>query len=103
MNKQFLSLLSLCQKAGKLSSGEFSCEKSLQNGSAYLVIISEDASDNTKKKFINKSFYYDIPCYIYGNRDLTSNAIGKKNRASITVNQEIFAQKLENIIKLEIN
>lgn len=38
-------------KAGKVQSGEFSTEKSVKSGRAYLVIVSEEASENTKKKF----------------------------------------------------
>ncbi len=41
-------------------SGEFAVEKALQDGSALYVIIANNASENTKKKFENKSFYYKI-------------------------------------------
>ena len=44
-------MFSLCQKAGKMASGEFAVEKALQDGSCYYVIITNDASENTKKKF----------------------------------------------------
>ena len=46
-------LLGLAAKAGKVQSGEFSTEKSVKSGRAYLVIVSEEASENTKKKFRN--------------------------------------------------
>ena len=41
-------LLGLAAKAGKVQSGEFSTEKSVKSGRAYLVIVSEEASENTK-------------------------------------------------------
>jgi ribosomal protein L7Ae-like RNA K-turn-binding protein len=100
MNKKFLSLLSLCQKSGNLASGEFSCERALQFEEAQLVIICESASENTKKKFINKSFYYNVPCYVYGDREIMSNAIGKRNRTSMVVIDANFAKQIEDIIKL---
>ena len=48
-----LSLISLATKAGKTVSGEFCTEKEVKTGRAVLVIVADDASDNTKKKFKN--------------------------------------------------
>ena len=48
-----LSLIGLATKAGKTAGGEFSTEKSVKTGHAFLVIVSEEASENTKKKFRN--------------------------------------------------
>lgn len=53
-NKQkILNLIGLATKAGKIGSGEFMTEKSVKSGKASLVIVSEEASDNTKKMFAN--------------------------------------------------
>lgn len=52
MNKT-LSMISLATKAGKTKSGEFMTEKEVKEGRAHLVIVADDASDNTKKKFQN--------------------------------------------------
>ncbi len=49
MNKT-LNMIGLCQKAGQIQSGEFSVETAIKAGHAHLVIIAENASDNTKKK-----------------------------------------------------
>ena len=48
-----LSMISLAAKAGKTKSGEFMTEKEVKEGRAHLVIVADDASDNTKKKFQN--------------------------------------------------
>ena len=50
-NNRVLSLIGLATKAGKTVSGEFSTEKSVKTGKGLLVIVAEDASENTKKKF----------------------------------------------------
>lgn len=50
-NSKVLSMLGLAAKAGKVASGEFSTEKEVKSGNACLVIVAEDASDNTKKLF----------------------------------------------------
>ena len=48
-----LSLLGLSKKAGRLVSGEFSTETAVKTGKACLVLVSREASENTKKKFRN--------------------------------------------------
>ena len=58
------SLLGLATKAGKISSGEFMTEKMVKTGKAFLVMVAEDASDNTKKKFRNMCEYYEVPILI---------------------------------------
>ena len=51
MNDRILSLLSLATKAGKTVGGEMLVEKAVKEGKASLVIISSEASGNTRKKF----------------------------------------------------
>ena len=46
-------MLGLAARAGKIASGEFSTEKMVKSHRAYLVIVAEDASENTKKMFRN--------------------------------------------------
>ncbi len=96
--KRISSLLSLCQKAGKLTTGEFGCENALRKGEAYLIIICCDASDNTKKKFINKAFYYKVEAVVYGSSEELSKAIGKSNRMVYAVADANFAQAISKLI-----
>ena len=63
---RILSLVGLATKAGKTVSGEFSTEKAVKTGTAYLVIVSEEASGNTKKKFQNMCSFYQVPIYFFG-------------------------------------
>ena len=51
MNK-FFSLLGLCKRAGKLVAGEVAAEQAVRKKQAYLLILAQDASKNTKKKQI---------------------------------------------------
>ena len=64
--KKVLNLLGLATRAGKTASGEFMTEKAIKSGKAYLVIVSEEASDNTKKMFENSCAYYKVPVYQFG-------------------------------------
>jgi ribosomal protein L7Ae-like RNA K-turn-binding protein len=96
INRKIASLVSLCQKAGKLASGEVACEKALQAGTAKLVIICNDASDRTKKKFTNKTFYYKVDCRIYFEKEELSRLIGKENRAVAAILDEGFAKAINS-------
>ena len=55
--KKVLGTLGLAMKAGSVVSGEFMTEKSIRDGRAELVIVAEDASANTKKKFSDSCHY----------------------------------------------
>lgn len=87
-----LSLIGLAMKAGKIASGEFSTEKEVKTGYAELVIVAEDASDNTKKKFQNMCEFYEVPIYFYGDKDTLGHAMGKEFRASLAVTDPGFAK-----------
>ncbi len=87
-----LSLVSLATKAGKVASGEFCTEKEVKSFQAELVIVAEDASDNTKKKFKNMCEFYEVPIYFYGDKEMLGHAIGKEFRASIAITDHGFAK-----------
>lgn len=87
-------MIGLCMKAGKIKAGEFSVEHSVKSGDSYLVIIAEDASDNTKKKFTNMCKFRDLPYYIGFTKSELGRAIGKEMRATVSVNDENFAQSI---------
>ena len=84
-NRKVFNLIGLATKAGKTASGEFSTEKAVKNGTAFLVIVSEEASDNTKKMFTNMCTYYQVPIYFFGRKDELGHAMGKEYRASVAV------------------
>lgn len=94
MNKKIFSLIGLATRARKSVSGEFSTEKAIKSFSAELVIVAEDASDNTKKLFADKCSFYEVPCYVYGTKEELGHAMGKEMRASLAVTDTGFAQAL---------
>ena len=59
-----LGLIGIATKARKVVSGEFMTESAVKSGSAMLVILADDASDNTKKKFSNMCEFYEVPLRI---------------------------------------
>ncbi len=99
-NKTY-SLLGLCQKAGKLVSGEFAVENAIKSGSACVVLVSKDASDNTKKKFRDKCEFYGVPIYSFGDKEALGHAIGKEVRTSIAITDNGFAKTLQKNLQLD--
>ena len=98
-----LSLVGLATKAGRTVSGEFSTEKAVKSGQASLVIVSEEASDNTKKKFHNMCTYYKVPIYFFGTKVELGNAMGKEFRASMAVLDEGLGNALKKQLYAEQN
>ena len=84
MNKA-LSMLGIATKAGKTVTGEFSTEKAVKEGKAWLVVVAGDASDNTKKKFRNMCDYYEVTYKVFADKDSLGTACGKEFRASLAV------------------
>lgn len=97
---RILSMLGLAAKAGKIASGEFSTEQAVKSGKAFLVIVSEEASANTRKMFRNMCSFYQVPMYLYASKEVLGHAIGKQFRASLAVLDEGFAKSLEEKLKL---
>ena len=103
MRNKALSLIGLASKARKVSSGEFSVEKAIKSFNAFLVIIAEDASDNTKKKFSDMCSYYETPIIFYSSKEEIGHCIGKEYRASLAILDENFAagiiEKIDSLSK----
>lgn len=93
-----LSMLSIAAKAGSIVSGEFSTEKAIKTGQACLVIVSEKASENTKKHFKDMTDFYEVPCYFYGDKESLGHCIGKEFRASLAITDENLAKAVESRI-----
>lgn len=102
MNKKSIfSLLGLAMKAGKVASGEFCAEKSVKSGHSYFVIVAEDASDNTKKMFDNMCKFYHVPLAYFGTKDELGQCIGKRYRASLSIENEGFANSIQKKLGID--
>ena len=95
------SLLSLCMRAGKVKSGEFAVLEAIRKKTARLVIVAEDASDNTRKKFSDKCKYYEIPMVVFGNKDSLGHAIGKDVRTSLAITDFGLSESLRKNLLVE--
>lgn len=90
-----LSLLGIAARANYIASGEFQTEHAVKSGGAYLVIVAEDASENTKKRVRSMCEYYQVPMEIYATREELGHCIGKEFRASLAVTDKGLAESVE--------
>ena len=98
MNNKTMGLLGLAARARKVSSGE-GVLTSIQNGSAKLVLIASDASENTKKKYVDKCTYYNVEFDFVETSAELNQAMGTFNRKVIAVADEGFAKNLHTCLK----
>ncbi|MDD3706368.1 MAG: ribosomal L7Ae/L30e/S12e/Gadd45 family protein [Clostridiaceae bacterium] len=97
MNKVY-SMISLANKAGKLVTGEEGVRNLIRSSKLKLLIISEDASDNTKKRMSNSAAFYKVPYIVWGLKNEFGSCIGKSERSVLGVTDENFS----NGIKVKI-
>ena len=86
-------------RQGAVESGSFMAEKSIKGGTAKLVIIAEDASDNTRKEFTDMCVYYHVPYAVFGTKDILGHAIGKEFRVVMALTTPGLAEKVSEQIK----
>jgi len=94
MKNKWPSLLGLATRARKVVSGEELVVKEIRSGRAKLVILSDDASTNTRKKIEDKCTSYEIPLRYAPDRYMLGQAIGKDARVVVAVIDDGFAQTL---------
>ena len=92
--QRFYSFLGLCRKAGKMGSGSELSEKMIKSGKAKLIIIAEDASSATKKRFKNKCEFYDIDHIIVGQKESLGRYLGRNVQSVIAITDVNFKKKL---------
>ncbi len=97
ITRYVLQFIALAMKAGQVVSGEYSGEESIKTGSAQLIIIAEDASDNTKEKFINKCKYYDVPYVVFSDKNTLGYLLGKNERSIVSIKDIQFSTRVLSI------
>ena len=96
-----LSLLGMAMRGRNLANGELQTLEAIRKGSAMLVIIAEDASDNTRKLFADKCSYYEVPIIYYGTKEVLGRAIGKDFRSSLGVCEAGLADAIRKQLEEE--
>lgn len=102
MKDAVLSMLGLARKAKKVVSGEFSTEKAVKEQKAVLVFVAEDASDGTKKKFLDMCSFYSCAIVFYGTKESLGRAVGKEYRASLAICDAKFAETIKRKMDIAV-
>lgn len=103
MRNNVYSFLGLMQKSGNIASGDDTVEIDIKKKRCKLLIISSDASENTKKKFTDMADYRGIPYVFFGTKADLGSSIGKSERAVISIRDSGFAKEFMNKINLDLN
>lgn len=98
MNKEkILQFLGLATRARKLVTGEELVISEVRRGNAKLVIVAEDASENTRKKLHDKCNSYNVPVRVGASRYEIGHAIGKEARVVLAITDNGFAKKMTSL------
>lgn len=89
-------LLGLAMRSRNLVAGEYISLDNIKRSKAKLVIISEDISENTKKRIINKCNYRKIPFVSLFDRNELGNILGKEMAVVVAVTDKNFAEGIIN-------
>ena len=89
-------------KSGNVVSGEYQVLEAVRKKKAKLVLVSEDASENTKKLFSDKCAFYKVPVTLYGTKEDLGRAIGKDLRSSLAVCEDGLAAAIKKQLELKM-
>lgn len=98
MITKLYSMLGIGKKAGYLVLGETACIQNIKKDKSRLVILSEDASNNTKDRIISLCKNHKIKYYIIGEKQKLGYALGKDLLSIVSVTDFKFANALIDII-----
>lgn len=94
-------MLGFAQKAGKLTSGEEGCRSGAKSGKAFLIILSSDASENSKDIIRSIASQYHVKIVEWGSKDLLGWSIGKAPRAAVAVLDQHFAREIGKLLEID--
>lgn len=97
MNPKLFQLLGLAMRAGKIVSGEERVILAIRKQQVYVVVLTEDAAQNTSKKVMDKAKTFGIPLVMVESREELGRAIGKEQRVVVGVTDIGFSKQMKKI------
>lgn len=101
MNK-FFNFLGLIKRSGNLIEGYSKCDEQRNRINYYLIIISNDASGSTRKKFKNHCVNKQIYLIENFSKEELGNPIGREEVKVLAVTDKNMAEKLISLYQNEI-
>lgn len=98
LNKLY-SMLGIGKKAGLLALGETGCIQSIKREKSKLVIVSSDASENTKDRILSLCDKHGIKYYVIGEKQELGYALGKSLSSIISITDIKFSEAIIDIIE----
>lgn len=96
---RFYSFLGLIQKSGNMISGYNNCISEIKADKCKLVLIAEDASENTRDKFVSLCISKKIPYVIYGSMERYGAGIGKSSKSILAIKNENMSKVVKDMFK----
>ena len=90
-------MIGLCVRAGRAAFGSEACEALIRSGKLPLVIVAEDASENTKKRMQDKCTTYKTPWISFGTVETLAKCTGKTRVSVLGIRDKGFAAAILKI------
>lgn len=100
MNK-FFNFLGLAKRSGNVIEGYSKCNEERNRKKLYLFIISDDASDSSKRKFINHCKINNIPYIQSFSKEELGLAIGRPEIKILAISDQKISNKLVSLYEEE--
>jgi len=98
-----LSLLGLAMRAGAIARGTDATRRAIQDGSASLVVLAEDASMVQRQKVLGLLEHRGTPRAYLGDRADLGAAIGSGPVSAIAVTRKSFAEQVLGRLSAEVD
>lgn len=103
MMSKFLNFLGLAKRSGNLIEGYSKCDENRNRIRLKLFIISKDASESSKKKFLKHCEEKNIPYIEDFSKEELGASIGKEEIKILAIKDKNMANKLLSLYKEEAN
>lgn len=98
MKNKLMTMLGFAKKAGKLLSGEGITLENIKKEKALVVILANDAAENTAKRIKDKASYRDILVIESLTRKEIGQATGVGDRVVVSITDKGFADSIKTIV-----
>ena len=92
MKNKIESYLGFAARARALRGGSGTCSIVIKKGQAKLLIIAEDAAENTIKKMSGEAKARGVEYRIYGKADELGHITGQSGKTTFVITDEHFAE-----------
>ena len=99
-DEKFFRMLGLAARMRGIAFVEGAAKDAIRSGKAGLVIVTADASDNTKKKFRNSSEFYSINLIEYSDKLTLGRYTGREFAVVLAITNQGIAEELQKCLDL---